>query len=215
MSESTRIHTFGGRALRFAALGAAAGITLVGALSVAAPAMAHNYYVDSTPGIDEVVTVLPEEFVVTTNDNLLELDGAVGGFLMTVEGPDGLYYGDGCVSVSGPSVAMPAALGPAGDYTLEWQVISADGHTVSGTVPFQWQPVAGQESAAQGTETVPNCGGPAVIPPNKSGASGTAEISTDILWIGGGVVALALAFVVTLLLLRPKKASSDSSDSHD
>lgn len=209
MSEPTRVHSLARRALRFVALGLAAGITLVGAISVATPAMAHNYYIGSTPGTDEVLTVLPDEFIVTTNDNLLELDGAVGGFLMTVEGPDGLYYGDGCVSVHGPSVSMPAALGPAGDYTLEWQVISADGHTVSGTIPFQWQPTAGQESVMQGTETIPNCGGPGMIPSDKSEASNNAEVSTDILWIGGAILAVTLALVATLLLLRPKKKSDD------
>ena len=133
--------------LRLVAVGAsAAALALVGALAIATPAMAHNYYASSTPGINETLTKLPDQFVVTTNDNLLDLDGA-GGFFMVVTGPDGLYFGDGCVTVNGASVTMPATLGPVGDYTLDWQVVSADGHTISDVIPFSWQPTSDAQSA--------------------------------------------------------------------
>ena len=195
--------------LRLVAVGAsAAALALVGALAIATPAMAHNYYASSTPGINETLTKLPDQFVVTTNDNLLDLDGEVGGFFLKVTGPDGLYYGDGCVSVQGPSASMPAALGPAGAYTLDWQVVSADGHTVSDTIPFQWQPATGQESTTQGSTTVPNCGGPVMTAPDKPAGSASDEVTNDILWIAGAVLAVALAIVATLLLLRPRKANA-------
>lgn len=199
-------------ARRVVALMAAAVVGVIAPLLVAAPAMAHNFYIESTPAIDEVLTTLPDEFIVTTNDNLLDLDGAVASFIMVVTGPDGLYYGDGCVTVQGASVSMPAALGPAGDYTLDWQVVSADGHTVSDSIPFQWQPAAGQEPTAQGTSTVPTCGGEAVTPPDTSTTGASDEAMTAILWIGGAVLAVALAVVVTLLLLRPKK-NGDTEES--
>ena len=186
------------------ALGAIVAIVFAASLAIATPAMAHNYYISSTPGINEVLTTLPEKFIVSTNDNLLDLDGATGGFFIKVTGPDGLYYGDGCVTVEGPSVSMPAALGPAGSYTLDWQVVSADGHTVSDSIPFQWQPAAGQESSTQGSTKVPNCGGPEVTPPASVAAKSGDEVTTDILWIGGAVLAVTLAIVATLLLLRPR-----------
>jgi methionine-rich copper-binding protein CopC len=182
-----------------------AAVALVAALSVATPASAHNYYISSIPAIDEVLTTLPEEFVVTTNDNLLDLAGSVGGFLMKVTGPDGLFYGDGCVKVSGSSVSMPAALGPAGDYTLEWQVVSADGHTISDTIAFQWQPAAGDESATPGSTTVPNCGSDTVIAPGNSVGNPEDEVMTDILWIAGAIGVVTVAVIATLLLIRPKK----------
>lgn len=190
------------RTLAFAAAGV---FTLLAALTVAAPAFAHNYYVSSTPGVDEVLTTLPDQFTVTTNDNLLDLEGSVGGFLMKVTGPDGLYYGDGCVTVNGPSVSMPAALGPAGDYTLDWQVVSADGHTVSGTIPFQWQPSDGGDSASAGSSTVPNCGSDTTVAPDVSAGSAGDDVTTDILWIGGAIGVVAVVVIATLLLIRPKK----------
>ncbi|MEO6942422.1 MAG: copper resistance CopC family protein [Terrimesophilobacter sp.] len=194
-------------------LSAAGIIAMATVASPAAPAVAHNYYLSSTPGINEVLTKLPDAFTVTTNDNLLDLNGTGGGFYIEVIGPDGLYYGDGCVTVNGPSVSMPAALGPAGDYTLMWQVVSTDGHTVSDKFRFTWKPAPNAETSTVGSTTVPNCGGKA-IGTTQEAPSATDNSSTDILWIGGAVVAIALAVVATLMLIRPRK-KTDAAESTD
>ena len=187
---------------------AGAGLLLaVAVLSFATPAFAHNYYTSSTPKINEVLTALPSDFIVTTNDNLLDLGGAVGGFIMEVTGPDGLYYGDGCVTVSGPSVSMGAALGPAGAYKLNWQVISADGHTVSGEVPFSWKPSPDAKTTT-GVSSPPNCGGTSVgaqTPAPGTASDASVASMTDILWIGGAVLAVALVGLATFLVLGRKK----------
>lgn len=210
MSMKARHH---GAAFSVAGLAAIAAALAWATLSVAGPAMAHNYYISSTPGINEVLTKLPDQFVVTTNDNLLDLNGARGGFFMKVTGPDGLFYGDGCVTVSGASVSMPAALGPAGSYILEWQVVSADGHTVSDTIPFAWKPTPNAESTTKGASTVPNCGEKSLSSPDGSSAVTAAkDANTDVLWIGGAVVAVALAIVATLLLLRPRKKNEETTE---
>lgn len=190
-------------------LAAATAIAIVGVFAFAAPASAHNYYTGSTPAINEVLTTLPDEFVVTTNDNLLELGGTAGGFFMQVKGPDGLYYGDGCVTVSGPSVTTPAAVGPPGEYSLGWQVVSADGHTVSGEIPFSWQPADAAQSESVGSATPPTCGkdpgsGVADSPVDAGHAADSTTI--DVLWIAGALVAVAIAVVAALLLIRPRKA---------
>lgn len=193
------------RRLSLAGLVAAAAV-----LVVASPALAHNFYVSSTPSENEVLTTLPDEFIVTTNDDLLDLGGAGGGFVMQVTDSDGLYYGDGCVTVSGPSVSMAAALGASGDYTLTWQVISADGHTVAGEIPFRWEP-ATDATASAGAASPPTCGeaaSPGGEPDTVSTAGPVPDAAgssvSDALWIGGAVVAVAIAIVATLLLLRRK-----------
>lgn len=181
-------------------------------LATASPAFAHNFYVSSTPGENEVLTTLPDEFIVTTNDNLLDLGGAGGGFIMQVTGPDGLYYGDGCVTVSGPSVSMTAALGPAGDYALTWQAISADGHTISGEIPFQWAPTADAAPPSEGSAAPPTCGatpgdgGPDAVDSPAPVPDAAGSSMGDALWIGGAVVAVAVAVIATLMLLRPRKS---------
>jgi len=194
---------------RMTAALAGAGLVTVCVLATAAPAQAHNYLVDSTPGVGSTITELPKRFEVTTNDNLLNIGGTGNGFFMEVKGPDGLYYGDGCVTVQGPSILMDAALGPAGEYSLFWQVVSTDGHIVSNDYTFTWEP-ASDATLSKGSETVPDCHGTVDVsaapetPADNAPAASDAEVLGDVLWIGGAVVAVGVAAVVTVLLLGRK-----------
>jgi methionine-rich copper-binding protein CopC len=180
-------------------------------LGAAAPAQAHNYLVSSTPAADQTLTELPEQFQVTTNGPLLTLGGSTGGFALEVKDAAGKFYGDGCVTVEGPTMSTAAALGAAGTYMVVWQVVSSDGHTVSDEFTFEWAPADGQV-ASEGSTTVPDCNGTAGGQAADPGAS--APTSPDqkvdlgnVLWIGGAVIAVGLAVGVTLLVLgRRKKA---------
>lgn len=109
------------------------------ALAIATPAVAHNFIVSSTPAEGETLTELPEQWQITTNETLLDLGGQGAGFALLVSDEQGLFYGDGCVTIEDAGLSMPAALGTDGDYTLTYQFISADGHTLSGELPFSWQ----------------------------------------------------------------------------
>jgi copper resistance protein C len=186
-------------------LGAAVAAAAV--LAVGAPAQAHNYVVSTIPEDGAVLTELPAQFSVTTNDNLLNLGGNGHGFVMQIRGADGAYYGDGCVTVSGPAMSTDAALGEPGDYTIVWQLVSTDGHSASGEVSFTWQPTAANEVASAGSKTPPDCHGT-----QTANSSGTAEAPAsppvaaavpldNVLWIGGAIVLVGLAVLVTLLVL--------------
>ncbi|CAD5990463.1 copper resistance CopC family protein [Agreia sp. COWG] len=213
-------------------LGAAVALTLVASASMGAigwvpSAQAHNYLVSSTPAAGEVLTTLPPDFVVTTNDNLLNFGGEDTGSsgALEVKGPDGLYYGDGCVAVNGPSISTGAALGPAGDYTVVWRVVSTDGHPVSNQFDFTWQPDAGQV-ASKGSASAPVCpstagsgagqssdaAAPAV--PSTS-ASGDSEFLSAVAWIGGAILVVILAVGVTLFVLRRPRTSGEKRERTD
>ena len=188
------------------ALGVAAVVAAALGFS-AAPASAHNYPVGYAPAENSVVTEQPGHFTVTTNDTLLNLDGTGSGNAMRISGPTDapLYYGDGCVTLFGPKLETTAQLGQPGEYTVTWQVVSTDGHPVSGSYTFTWQPAAGQV-LAQGLTAAPTCGAmastdtPAASAP--SGAAQSAVAPTDLLWIGGAALAVLLAVAATLLLTR-------------
>jgi methionine-rich copper-binding protein CopC len=193
-----------------------------GALGHVPSASAHNYLVSSTPEVGSVLTELPSEFVITTNDVLLDFGGEGTGSsgALEVQGPDGLFYGDGCVLVSGASISTAAALGPAGDYTVIWRVLSTDGHPVSSQFSFTWQPDAGQP-VSPGSSTAPVCAtaddesaGVADGPSADSSDRGSdatakeaseAEFVSGLAWIGGALLAVVVAVAVTLLLLRRPK----------
>jgi methionine-rich copper-binding protein CopC len=216
------------------------GAGTVGAVGRVPAAEAHNYLVSSTPEAGSVLTELPPEFVITTNDVLLDFGGENTGSAgaLEVQGPDDLYYGDGCVTVSGPSISTAAALGPAGDYTVIWRVVSTDGHPVSNQFAFTWQPDAGQ-AVSPGSTTPPVCasaddgsGEKGVDSGSESGgdpasagsvgpgsdaearAASDAEFMSVLAWSGGAVVAVAAAVGVSLLVLRrPKLGARPGSDS--
>lgn len=188
---------------------AAAAVGLIGSLAVAAPASAHNYLVSTTPAADSTITEQPGSLVLTTNDDLLVLGNDGAAAALRVVGPDGLYYGDGCVSVVGPEASMPLELGAAGAYEVTWQVVSTDGHPVSGQYGFDWQPADGV-AVAEGSEAVPDCNGTVAASSGSGDSSDDAAATStsdpallgDVLWIGGALVAVVAAAGVTLLLLR-------------
>ncbi|MCW4384681.1 copper resistance protein CopC [Salinibacterium sp. SYSU T00001] len=194
------------------ALSAVLGLAGVGALGAPTPALAHNYVVSTTPGEGESLTELPERFVITTNDVLLDLAGDGNGFAMQVVDDQGLFYGDGCITVEGPSMSTAAALGTAGDYTLVWQAVSADGHTISGEIPFTWSP---RDSAgtSEGVQAPPTCGSTVAEQSEERPGETTAEevaspdetsagLPSDVLWVAGAAALLVLAVATTLALTR-------------
>ncbi|MET0726455.1 MAG: copper resistance CopC family protein, partial [Leifsonia sp.] len=129
------------RALRCLALAGAGATIVVASALAAAPASAHNYPVGSTPAEGATVTVQPDVISLTTNDNLLDFGSSSA---IQVSGPSDapLYYGDGCATVTDATVETTAQLGAPGEYTVQWQVVSTDGHPVSGSFTFDWQPDA-------------------------------------------------------------------------
>jgi methionine-rich copper-binding protein CopC len=204
---------------RLAALAAVCGLLAAGSvLGFAAPAQAHNYLVSSTPSAGETLTELPDAFSVTTNEALLDLGGEGAGFAMELVDADGLYYGDGCATVSGATLSVAPFIGAAGDYTVIWQVVSADGHTISDEYSFVWAPTD-PSVATEGSTTPAACatadGGtsdnaePQAEAPETTGTAGTPADADpgDVLWIGGAVVLVGLAVGVTLLVSGRKKKS--------
>ncbi|MGV8884816.1 MAG: copper resistance CopC family protein [Microbacteriaceae bacterium] len=189
-----------GRALVAGVLG------LAGVMLFAAPAYAHSFLVSSTPAVGETLSELPENFSVTMNESLLDLSGDAAGFGMRVRDDAGLYYGDGCITISGDTLSTPAALGGAGSYTLIYQVVSSDGHPVSDEFTFEWAPRSAVEPAV-GVQSAPNCGkGDAGAPaPTDEQPAQSASVSGDVLWIGGGILAIIIAVGATLLAVKPRK----------
>lgn len=190
---------------------AAALLTVLPAL----PAAAHNYVVSSTPAEGETLTAVPEFFVVTTNDALLDLTGEGAGFVMQVTDESGLYYGDGCVSVQGASMAMAGALGVAGDYTLTFQAISGDGHTISDELSFRYEPAEGSV-ASTGVASAPDCGGAETVDATSDPQAGAASTAADetgtVLGIVAGIIAsLAVLGAIVLVVARRRGRGAGAS----
>jgi copper resistance protein C len=103
------------------------------ALFTAQPASAHAARVSSDPADNAVLTTGPGRVAATFNERLQTTFAA-----MTVIGPDGNEWSSGEPSVQGAVVGIGVRpLGPAGTYTVNYRVTSADGHVVSGSWSFR------------------------------------------------------------------------------
>jgi methionine-rich copper-binding protein CopC len=187
--------------IRSLALAGVGGLVLAGSvLGLATTAQAHDYLVDQNPADGATVTEL-DTISVTANSRLSDLTGTGAGFGLLVQDADGLYYGDGCVTIDGATLSTDAALGAAGTYTVTWQLVSADSHPVSDTFAFDWAPVSGE--AAVGSASAPDCGG-TLTQPETTTPDAAASGDTTPFWIIGSVVAVLLAVGLTLLLTRKR-----------
>ncbi len=188
------------------------GVLVAGsALGLAAPAQAHNYPVASTPDEGSTITELPDRFSITTNAPLLDLSGNGNGFALQVVDAEGQYYGDGCVTVEGSSVYTIAALGEAGDYRMLWQVVSEDAHSVSGEVAFTWNP-SDPAQQSEGSATPPACAAAGEEPVPEVETPAAYVDNSDALWIGGAIVAVLVAALVTFLVLRRGTKTQEKSE---
>jgi copper resistance protein C len=118
------------RRLLTAVAGAAAAIVL--AVLPAAGASAHDYLVSTDPAADSTVTTPIGSVTLTFNAPVLDLSGDGTGTLLIVTGPDAAarHFETGCAAVSGSTITAPVSLGVGGRYTVTYQAVSSDGHTV-------------------------------------------------------------------------------------
>jgi hypothetical protein len=137
----------------------------------ASPAAAHTELTASTPSPGAVVAS-------TTAEVVLTFSGRVQGDFSTVAvtGPDGADRARGPLAVRGGRVVqgLDAPLA-AGAWTVAYRVIAADGHPVTGTVPFT---VA---AAAQAPSTPPapsTPSAPSTVPSSPSASPAAVPSST-------------------------------------
>ena len=140
-------------------------------------------------------------------DALLDFEDTA---VMDVIGPDGRHYATACATVSGATVEVPATLGAAGAYTVEWQAVSTDGHPISGEFGFTWAPADGV-ALAEGAATAVGAAAtnePTDAATDASGdGAGGGGASPDLRWVLGAVGVVAVAGIVTWLLVRPRRDS--------
>jgi len=228
--------------MRTRLLAGVAGIAAAAALALlpASVAAAHDYVVGSDPAADSTVTTPLQSVTVTFNDRVLDLSGDGSTNLLTVTGPGtaARHFETGCATVGDTKVSAPVALGAAGSYTVTYQVVSADGHTVSSSYAFTYQPPAGTTAAA-GSEKTPcgassgtaTAGGSDASSAPGSGASApatavastpqptTASNGTDLGLVIGIAIAIvvlaAIGVVIVLLTARRKPPAGPAASSGD
>ena len=188
------------------------------ALAVVAsgPAFAHAELTATNPASGEESTKL-SEVSLTASEELLDL-GDDTGFDFAVTDSAGHFYGDGCVSINGATASMPVQLGAAGDYTVTYRGVSADGHAVDGSWSFTYSPAV-DAVAGQAYLELPVCGQtPVPFDPNKLELNPTATAmpvtaQDDGLAIAPLIgIATTLAIATAIWLLMRSLGKRDSED---
>ncbi|MCF6376870.1 copper resistance protein CopC [Nocardioides KLBMP 9356] len=159
--------------------------TVVGFPAVV-PASAHGELLFSDPSDGGVLEALPSRAFLTFSDSITEIRE------ITIVGPDGSVTNGAPTSV-GPEVRQTLWAGPEGSYTMEYFVVSADGHDVRGDVHFEVGSAPTSAASADGEAT----GTPA--------ADGWAERGRGAV-VPGVVVVLAAA--TALVLARRRRAQA-------
>jgi len=188
------------------ALTATALIALVTLGGAAPAALAHDSLRTSSPEAGSTVTEL-DAVSLTFSDTLLNLGGIDNAFVIQVVGPDDRYYESGCAELSGAVTTAATDLGAAGDYTVRWQVVSADGHAISDSYTFDYAPAADATAASGltqplgcGSVTTPSSADAATPDPESSGPSG---LLVGLLAGGGFIVLVGVA--VALLIQHSRR----------
>jgi methionine-rich copper-binding protein CopC len=114
----------------------------------AGAARAHAARVSADPAENSTLSTGPARVSAIFNEPLQTTFAA-----MTVVGPDGNLWSSGQPQVQGAVVSVAVRpLGPAGPYTVNYRVTSADGHVVSGSWSFSLTvPGSGTPGPAAGT----------------------------------------------------------------
>ena len=116
-----------------AALSVVAAVLAVLALAGAGVAAAHATRIATDPAEGAALAQSPQRVSATFSEALQPEFAA-----MTVVGPDGNLWSTGDPQVQGAVIGVGVRpLGPAGTYTVNYRVTSADGHVVSGSWSFR------------------------------------------------------------------------------
>ncbi len=173
---------------------AAAAVVLV-----AAPAaQAHDSLLASTPTAGEGLTTLPAEVRLTFGAEPRAQFAAV-----QVTGPDGRRYDAGAPTVDEVTLVQPLATGgPAGAYTVDWRVVSGDGHAISGQFGFlttQGSATATPTPAATPTASTPP---PTTAPaPAAAGSPALVTVADDEVRDTGGHTDVVIGIVVAVIVV--------------
>ena len=160
-----------------AGLGVLVGTAALIGLGPVGAASAHDYVVSSDPAQGSTLTQPLSTASITFNDVILDLSGTGSSNVLEVTDAAGLHYEDGCSTTAGPTLTTGVALGAPGAYTMTYQAVSADGHTVSNALGFTYEPADGT-AAAEGAATRPTCD-PSSGSPGDDASSSAGGASSD------------------------------------
>lgn len=194
--------------VRPAALAALFAALLAALLALGAPAQAHDTLLESDPADGATLETSPEAITLTFSADILDVSP-----LVRITDENGEQLAEITPSIDGPvaTATLEEPL-PAGTSTVQWRVVSSDGHPIEGTfgVTVEQDAAAEETTEAPAEESSPaEESAPAeTAAPAEEGEQATAEAAeeesgssmTPLLIVLG--VAVVGAVVAVLLIMR-------------
>lgn len=165
----------------------------------AAPASAHSELIGSDPADGSSAATGPSRVALTFSEAV-----QTGFTTVTVIGPGGAQWQAGPPVQDGAVVTVPVRpLGPAGEYTIGYRVVSADSHPVQGSVRFTLTAPGPGTAAAPAPSGAGVPGGNAAPDGPASTVDGPDGGGTPVWpWIAGAVLLLGVGVAAALRLGR-------------
>ncbi|MGN7222367.1 copper resistance CopC family protein [Curtobacterium flaccumfaciens] len=178
---------------------------LATALTVAAPASAHDALASATPAAD--TTISGDLDTVTLTFSEQPLAGLESGLVISVTGPNGAEVTTGTLEVDGSTLTKSVDITAPGTYNLAWRSVSVDGHPISGGYQFtSTGSTASATPTASAAPSAPSASASPTAAATVSAQDGGRDTSPAI-WALGGLTGLFVLAIVGILLItrrRPK-----------
>ncbi|NYE96125.1 hypothetical protein FHU41_002375 [Psychromicrobium silvestre] len=167
----------------------------------AGAASAHDVVEQTSPANGSTVTVMPTELTISLNNT-----PAAIGSKIEIKDVGGQNWAQGDVSVLDRVASIQLKSGaPAGQYLVNWRLVSSDGHPIEGTFGFTVSTgVAGSTAGSGATLGTP---APVSTPQAQEQSTSTGGFP----WLIAIAVAVALVILVALLIFvrRLRKGSAE------
>jgi methionine-rich copper-binding protein CopC len=124
--------------LNMSRLNVVIAMSLAAVLGFSCPAFAHAHLKTSTPADKSTVSASPTQIDLHFTE---ELNLRFSGATITGPGKIEIKAGDATLSDEGKTLTVPVPTKlDAGSYTVEWHVLSTDGHKTNGSYGFTVKP---------------------------------------------------------------------------
>lgn len=177
-------------------------VTLVG-VGPALSAAAHTALVESDPRDGATIEVAPSEVTLTFNEAISDLSPPQA----RLTGPGTAEPRLGAAQVDDAVLVIPVTevIRDAGEYSLDWRVVSEDGHAVSGTIHFTFAPpVAATPIRAASPDSLPTPEGVNTAAPGGTKSENSNPVLRTLTFVVP-VTVIALFLVVLFLVLRRRR----------
>lgn len=189
------------------------------------PALAHDDITGTSPSAGETVSAGAFDVTVNSAEDIMNMPDMAGNQIF-VTGPNGADMTSvvslSCIKISGAVASVPVDIENPGDYTVNWQLVSQDGHTTNGTFDFtvtndNGYKASGNTELPEGCTPLPMVTAVAydgTATPEARDIAADSETKDDGQWIGlligiGFVVVGSIAGVIVVWLRERAKRDKE------